>query len=138
MNKVIFSLAVLIISGVLYGRGVIVPHDAKVDVSYQLQKHGKTEWMSGRETLSGFVTESEMKKEIGRRNPKCHVRILAADPGPDKILDVRYKIMTENKKWENRQMTMTNALTYSMAKNQILAKNPGQNVKVRILSIKKK
>ncbi len=125
----------------------IVPAGVNVSIRYQYQKlsagnssknsrKDKEKWTSASVTLRDFLTEKAMIEEIRRRNPDCMVRILAADPGEDKVLVVRYKMLNKDNKWETHKTVLTNALTMSMAKNQILAKN--QDAKVRILSMMKK
>ena len=127
---------------VLFADGGIVPQGVDITVSYQYRKPKEKKWQSGTVKLRDAVTEKAMLEELRRRNKDCIVRILAADAGADKVLTVRYKVFKNGKKGVNHTVVLTNALTQSMAKNQILAKNPDleetPGVRVRIAAMIKK
>lgn len=114
----------------------IVPAGVDISVQYQYKKNDKKSWSTATAKLRDAVTEKAMIEALKLKNRDCTIRILAADPGEDKVLVVRYKMLNKDNKWETHKTVLTNALTMSMAKNQILAKN--QDAKVRILSMRKK
>ena len=116
----------------------VIGASAGVDISvqYQYKKNDKKSWSTATAQLRDAVTEKAMIEALKLKNRDCTIRILAADPGEDKVLVVRYKMLNKDNKWETHKTVLTNALTMSMAKNQIFAKN--QDAKVRILSMREK
>ena len=86
--------------------------------------------------MRGAVTESMMVGQLAARHPNGQIRILSAFYGKTIAHTVRYQMKRGNSAWTNGTVTLNNALTESMAKNQLKAKFPGATI--RILSFVKK
>ena len=123
------------ISSVMAGRE-IVPADVTVKVQYQLKMDGYNSWTTTNASLRGAVTESMMISQLAARHPNGQLRILSASYGKTIAHTVRYQMKRGNSAWTNGTVTLNNALTESMAKNQLKAKFPGATI--RILSFVKK
>ena len=86
--------------------------------------------------MRGAVTESMMLNQLAARHPNGQIRILSASYGKTVSHTVRYQMKRGNSAWTNGTVTLNNALTESMARNQLKAKFPGASI--RILSFVKK
>lgn len=114
----------------------IVPADVTVKVQYQLKMDGYNSWTTTNASLRGAVTESMMVGQLAARHPNGQIRILSASYGKTVAHTVRYQMKRGNSAWTNGTVTLNNALTESMARNQLKAKFPGATI--RILSFVKK
>ena len=114
----------------------IVPADVIVKVQYQLKMDGYNSWTTTNASLRGAVTESMMIGQLAARHPNGQIRILSASYGKTIAHTVRYQMKRGKSAWTNGTVTLNNALTESMAKNQLKAKFPGATI--RILSFVKK
>ena len=114
----------------------IVPADITVKVQYQLKMDGYNSWTTTNASLRGAVTESMMLNQLAARHPNGQIRILSASYGKTVSHTVRYQMKRGNSAWTNGTVTLNNALTESMARNQLKAKFPGASI--RILSFVKK
>ena len=123
------------ISPVMAGRE-IVPADVTVKVQYQLKMDGYNSWTTTNASLRGAVAESMMVGQLAARHPNGQIRILSASYGKTIAHTVRYQMKRGNSAWTNGTVTLNNALTESMAKNQLKAKFPSATI--RILSFVKK
>ena len=111
----------------------VVPAGIPVQVRFQLKSAGSNSWSTSSATLKGSVSESMMVNELSRRYPNSQIRILAANCGKTVSVSVRYQISRNGKSWTTGTTTLTNALTESMARNQLSQKYP--NTQIRILGI---
>ncbi len=123
------------ISPVMEGRE-IVPADVSVKVQYQLKMDGCNSWTTTNASLRGAVSEFMMISQLAARHPNGQVRILSASYGKTVTHTVRYQMKRGKSAWTNGTVTLNNALTESMARNQLKAKFPGATI--RILSFIKK
>lgn len=123
------------ISPVMAGRE-IVPADVTVKVQYQLKLDGCNSWTTTNASLRGAVTESMMIGQLAARHPNGQIRILSTSYGKTVAHTVRYQMKKGSSAWTNGTVTLDNALTESMARNQLKAKFPGMTI--RILSFVKK
>ena len=114
----------------------IVPADVTVKVQYQLKMDGYNSWTTTNASLRGAVTESMMISQLAARHPSGQIRILSASYGKTVVHTVRYQMKRGKSAWTNGSVTLNNALTESMARNQLKAKFPGATI--RILSFVKK
>lgn len=114
----------------------IVPADVTVKVQYQLKMDGYNSWTTTNASLRGAVTESMMVSQLATRHPNGQIRILSASYGKTVSHIVRYQMKRGKSAWTNGTVTLNNALTESMARNQLKAKFPGTTI--RILSFVKK
>ena len=137
VTVVITTIAIFLgcISPVMAGRE-IVPADVTVKVLYQLKMDGYNSWTTTNASLRGAVTESMMLNQLAARHPNGQIRILSASYGKTVTHTVRYQMKRGNSAWTNGTVTLNNALTESMARNQLKAKFPGATI--RILSFVKK
>lgn len=106
---------------------------ARVKVQYQAKHPNSKSWTMYSTTLTDALTESMIRNQLLRRHPGYEVRVLAASEGRDVQASVRYQIRRNNSSWTTGTTTLRNALTESMARNQIAARYPGSEV--RILSM---
>ena len=114
----------------------IVPADVTVKVQYQLKMDGYNSWTTTNASLRGAVTESMMISQLAAKHPSGQIRILSASYGKTVVHTVRYQMKRGKSAWTNGSVTLNNALTESMARNQLKAKFPGATI--RILSFVKK
>ena len=111
--------------------GFIVPGNVPVKVKYQFQKNGGNSWTTGTTTLTGAATESMMQNQIGARHPGYDIRILAVETKSPHQANVRYQFKSRNgTSWTSGSMTLTGALTENMARNQLLARHPGYDIRI--------
>ena len=106
---------------------------ARVKVQYQAKNPRSTSWTNYSTTLTDALTESMIRNQLSQRHPGYMVRVLAASDGREVQASVRYQIRRNNSSWTTGTTTLRNALTESMARNQIAARYPGSEV--RILSM---
>ena len=104
-------------------------------VQYQIRRSGSTSWTTCSTTLRDALTESMIRNQLLKRHPGCDVRVLSAMPADRNVhASVQCQIRRGNSSsWTTMTTTVTNALTESMAENQIAARFPGSEV--RILSM---
>ena len=114
-----------------YDERPIVPSTVPVQVRYQIKSVNGNSWSTNTATLKGSVSESMMVNELSRRHPNSKIRILAAACGKNIATVVRYQTSRDGKSWNTGSVTLNNALTESMARNQISQRIP--NTQVRIL-----
>ena len=74
-----------------------------------------------------------MRNQLLRQHPGCEVRILAAKINQDIPVEVRYQLRKNNASWVSGTTVLRNALTESMARNQLAARY--SDAEVRILSM---
>lgn len=116
----------------------LVNDSAPVKVSYQIKSTmvGAT-WTTATATLKGAVTESMMTNQLSSRHPRFEVRILGVSNGRNVLFNVKYQFKAaSSSSWTSSSTVLTNSLNESMARNQLLAKNPTYDI--RILSMVKK
>ena len=111
----------------------IFRNHARVKVQYQAKNPNSKSWTTYSTTLTDVLTESMIRNQLLQRHPGYEVRVLAASEGKDVQASVRYQIRRNNSSWTTATTALRNALTESMARNQIEAKYPGSEV--RILSM---
>ncbi|WP_294479396.1 hypothetical protein [uncultured Victivallis sp.] len=137
MKKILVGIilaAVIFPGSALMGKAAeaIVPADVSVRVQYQIQTPGSSSWRSVTTSLRGAVTESMMVNQLSAGHPGSKVRILSASWGTPVSHLVRYQMKQGNAPWTTSTTTLNNALTQSMAKNQLRARYP--RAQIRILS----
>ncbi len=107
----------------------------RVQASVQFQiSRDEQNWSSGSVNLTNTLTESMMENEISRRYPNMKVRILSADFGERVQMTVRYQLSRDGQAWSGGTVTLTNALTESMARNQLSQRYPRMLVRILGLS----
>ena len=106
---------------------------ARIKVQYQAKHPNSKSWTTYNTTLTDALTESMIRNQLSQRHPGDIVRVLAASEGREVQASVRYQIRRNNSSWTTATTTLRNALTESMARNQIAARYPG--AEVRILSM---
>ena len=111
----------------------IARNHSRVKVQYQAKRPESKSWTTYSTTLTDALTESMIRNQLLRRHPGYVVRVLAASPEKDVQAAVRYQIRRNNSSWTTGATVLRNALTESMARNQIAARYPG--AEVRILSM---
>ena len=111
----------------------IFRNPARIKVQYQAKNPNSKSWTMYSTTLTDALTESMIRNQLRQRHPGYEVRVLSASEGKDVQASVRYQIRRNNSSWTTGTTTLRNALTESMARNQIAAKYPGYEV--RILSM---
>lgn len=125
----------LAISSSLRGaeEGPVFRNHARVRVQYQARHPNSKSWTTYSTTLTDALTESMIRNQLSQRHPGYEVRVLAASEGREVQASVRYQIRRNNSAWTTGTTVLRNALTESMARNQIAARYPGSEV--RILSM---
>ena len=116
-----------------YQQGPVFRNHARVRVQYQAKRPDSRTWSSYSTTLTDALTESMIRNQLLQRHPGYVVRVLSASEGRDVQASVRYQIRRNNSSWTTGTTTLRNALSESMAANQIAARYPGSEV--RILSM---
>ena len=106
-----------------------------VRVQYQIKSSGANAWTTSSTTLKGATTESMMVNTLSARHPRAQVRILSvAFPGRTERISVRYQLRRNDAaSWTTGSTVLNNALTESMARNQLSVRHPG--MEIRILSM---
>ena len=111
----------------------VVPGNEQVRVQYQIRSARPSSWSTSTATLKGATSESMMINTLSARHPGSEIRILsAAIPGRVERVNVRYQLRRGQSSWGTANATLTNALTESMARNQLSVRHPG--TEIRILS----
>ena len=103
---------------------------SRVKVQYQAKHPNSKSWTTYSTTLTDALTESMIRNQLRQRHPGYEIRILSASDGKDVLASVRYQIRRNNSSWTTGTTTLRNALTESMARNQIAARYPGSEVRV--------
>lgn len=135
LKKLSTVLFMLFCTGFFCGaaRDNVIPHDRMVRVQYQSKSRSSKTWSNGSTSMKGHTSESMIRNELKRRMPNSQIRVLAVDTGKRVSHFVRFQTSSDGKIWSNGSTQLQNALTESMARNQIMQRNPGK--KVRILSM---
>ena len=138
MKKTLFGIIqgiVLLSATLLYGADEFIyfRSPSQVRVQYQAKRPEAKSWTMYTAILSNAGSESMMKNQLMQRHPGYIVRILSASAGKNVQVSVRYQIRRNNSSWTTASSILNNALTESMARNQISARYPG--AEVRILSM---
>ena len=113
--------------------GVVFRNHSRVRVQYQMKNPNSRSWTTYSTTLTDALTESMIRNQLSQRHPGYVVRVLSASSERDVQVSVRYQIRRNNSSWTTATTILRNALTESMARNQIAARYPGSEV--RILSM---
>lgn len=112
----------------------IFPNQARIRVQYQARRPGSGSWTMYSTTLTDALSESMLVNQLLKRHPGYEVRVLSASAdGKTVSASVRCQIRRGSSSWSEMTTTVSNALTESMAENQIAARYPG--AEVRILSM---
>ena len=133
------SLSLLFVIGIailnLHGADSrpIVNSNTSVRVQYQIKGPCSNSWTTTNANLRGSISETMMINTLSQRHPRHCVRILAVYAGKNIRTNVRYQFRRGNSSWTTGTATLINAITESMAKNQLCQRHP--NAEVRILSI---
>ena len=138
MKPLLFAVVLGILPILSYSVGradgyPICRNHARVKVQYQAKNPNSKSWTTYNTTLTDALTESMIRNQLLQRHPGYEVRVLAASERREVQASVRYQIRRNNSSWTTATTTLRNALTESMARNQIAAKYPGSEV--RILSM---
>lgn len=107
-----------------------------IRVQYQARRPGTSSWTTYSTTLRDARTESMIRNQLLKRHPGYEVRVLSASADGRNIQSsVQCQIRRgENSSWTTMTTTVTNALTESMAENQIAARYPGSEVRILSMS----
>ena len=108
----------------------VVPSGVPVQVRYQIKSVNSNSWSTNTATLKGSVSESMMVNELSRRHPNSQIRVLAAACGKNISTVVRYQTSRDGKSWNTGTVTLNNALTESMARNQLSQKFPNRQIRI--------
>ena len=138
MKSVLFAVVLGILTILSYSmQGAdeypVFRNHARVKVQYQAKNPNSKSWTTYNTTLTDALTESMIRNQLSQRHPGYIVRVLSASEGREVQTSVRYQIRRNNSSWTTATTTLRNALTESMARNQIAARYPGSEV--RILSM---
>ena len=114
----------------------IVPGDVSIRVQYQIMPSGSRVWRTVSSSVRGATTESMMVNQLSAGNPGSRIRSLSASWGAPVSCLVRYQMKQGNGPWTTGTTTLNNALTESMARNQLRARYP--KAEIRILSFTRK
>jgi len=109
---------------------------SRVKVQYQAKRPDSRSWTTYGTTLTDVLTESMIRNQLLRRHPGYVVRVLAASAERDVQVAVRYQIRRNNSSWTTASTVLRNALTESMAANQIAARYPGAEVRILSMAFK--
>ena len=134
LSAVLFGI-ILSLSGQFLGveNGPVFRNHARLKVQYQAKRPDSKSWTSYSTTVTDARTESMIRNQLSQRHPGYVVRILAVSDGRNVQVSVRYQIRRNSPSWTTGATTLQNALSESMAENQISARYPGSEV--RILSM---
>ena len=111
----------------------VVDASSSVYVRYQYQSPGGN-WSTSGTTLKGATSESMMINQISQRHPGKKIRILSAKwEGKSRRSTVKYQYRRGEGPWNIGSATLQDALTESMARNQLSQRHP--NAEIRILSM---
>ena len=119
-----------------YENGPVFRNHARVRVQYQAKRPDSRTWTSYSTTLTDALTESMIRNQLSQRHPGYIVRVLSASSERDVQASVRYQIRRNNSSWSTGTATLRNALTESMARNQIAARYPGSEVRILSMTFK--
>lgn len=130
------GLAIIMLSAFLAGSSFgyderpVVPSGVPVQVRCQIKSVNSNSWSTNTATLKGSVSESMMVNELSRRHPNSQIRVLAAACGKNISTVVRYQTSRDGKSWNTGTVTLNNALTESMARNQLSQKFPNRQIRI--------
>ena len=130
------GLAIIMLSAFLAGscwgaeERPVVPSGVPVQVRYQIKSVNSNSWSTNTATLKGSVSESMMVNELSRRHPNSQIRVLVAACGKNISTVVRYQTSRDGKSWNTGTVTLNNALTESMARNQLSQKFPNRQIRI--------
>ena len=111
----------------------LVGASSSVYVRYQYQSPGGN-WSTSGTTLKGATSESMMINQISQRHPGKKIRILSAKvDGKSQRAIVKYQYRRGEGPWNSGIVTLQDALTESMARNQLMQRHP--NAEIRILAM---
>lgn len=115
----------------------IFQKNATVRVQYQAQRSGTTSWTMYSTTVKDVLSESMIRNQLMKRHPGYDVRVLSAsEDGKNVQVYVRCQIRRGSSSWSEMTTTLNNALTESMAENQIAARYPGAEVRILSMTFK--
>jgi hypothetical protein len=88
-------------------------------------------------TVKDVLSESMIRNQLMKRHPGYDVRVLSAsEDGKNVQVYVRCQIRRGSSSWSEMTTTLNNALTESMAENQIAARYPGAEVRILSMTFK--
>jgi len=115
----------------------IFRNNATVRVQYQAQRPGTTSWTMYSTTVKDVLSESMIRNQLMKRHPGYDIRVLSAsEDGKNVQVNVRCQIRRGSSSWSEMTTTLNNALTESMAENQIAARYPGAEVRILSMTFK--
>ena len=136
MTVVLGILSVLLYSVQGADEYPVFRNHARVKVQYQAKNPNSKSWTTYSTTSTDVLTESMIRNQLLQRHPGYEVRVLAASEEKDVQASVRYQIRRNNSSWTMGTTTLRNALTESMARNQIAARYPGSEVRILSMVLK--
>ena len=142
MKKKTFSLVSLVflcLSSLIHAADnyPIFRNNATVRVQYQAQRPGTTSWTMYSTTVKDVLSESMIRNQLMKRHPGYDIRVLSAsEDGKNVQVNVRCQIRRGSSSWSEMTTTLNNALTESMAENQIAARYPGAEVRILSMTFK--
>ena len=109
-----------------------------VRVQYQARRPGASSWTTYSTSVRDVLTESMIRNQLLKRHPGYEVRILSASAdGINVQASVQCQIRRGgSSSWNTMSTSVTNALTESMAENQIAARYPGSEVRILSMSFR--
>lgn len=140
MRRILFYVflgMILTLNGSLWGfdECPVFPNHARVKVQYQARHPNSKSWTTYSITLNDVRSESMIRNQLLQRHPGYLVRILSAATGGQNIrVKVRYQIRRNNSSWTTVSTSLWDAMTESMARNQIKARYPGSEVRILSMS----
>ena len=142
MKKTTFFLVFLVVlclPGLIHAADnyPIFRNNATVRVQYQAQRPGTTSWTMYSTTVKDVLSESMIRNQLMKRHPGYDIRVLSAsEDGKNVQVNVRCQIRRGSSSWSEMTTTLNNALTESMAENQIAARYPGAEVRILSMTFK--
>ena len=109
-----------------------------IRVQYQARRPGAPSWTTYSTTLRDALTESMIRNQLLKRHPGYEIRVLSASTdGKNVQASVQCQVRRNGSStWTTMTTSVTNALTESMAENQIAARYPGSEVRILSMSIR--
>lgn len=135
MHKDCVFWALWVLSAVFLFAGAderpVVPAEARVQVQYQYRNVSGGTWSTSSTTLKGAVSESMMISQLSQRHPGREIRVLGARVNGKSVRStVRYQYRRGERPWNSSTATLQDALTESMARNQLSVRHPGQEIRI--------
>lgn len=120
------------------GEYPIFRNQETIRVQYQARRPGSSSWTTYSTTLRDALTESMIRNQLLKRHPGYEVRVLSASgDGRNVQASVQCQIRRGNSStWTTMTTSVINALTESMAENQIAARYPGSEVRILSMSFR--